>query len=103
MAELTSIRFTSRLQGVSSRKGTRSGRKHLISGLEEYAEFRQTSQMVRNDLTVQQQRRRTERVISARKIKEMNTIAKGRGRKLKTDQFPELPTVLLCVLLVSTV
>ena len=95
MAELTSIRFTSRLQGVSSRKGTRSGRKHLISGLEEYAEIRQTSQMVRNDLTVEQQRRLTEQVISARKLKEIKTIAKGRGRKLKTDQFPELPTVLL--------
>ena len=97
MAELTSIRFASKLQGVKSRKGTTSGRNHLFSGLQRYAEIRMTSQMVRSDMTIQQQHRLTERVISGRKLKEIKTIAKGRGRKLKTDKFPELPTVLLYV------
>ena len=97
MAELTSIRFASRLEGVKSRKGTTSARNHLFSGLQQYAEIQMTSQMVRSDMTTQQQHKLTKRVISGRKLKEIRTIGKGRGRKLKTDQFPELPTILLYV------
>ena len=37
----------------------------------------------------------TERLITGRKLKEIKTIGEGRGRKLKSDQFPELPTILL--------
>lgn len=37
----------------------------------------------------------TERLISVRKLKEIRTIGEGRGRKLKSTQFPELSTVLL--------
>ena len=37
----------------------------------------------------------TERVISGHKFKEIKTIGEGRSRKLKSDQFPELPTILL--------
>ncbi len=36
----------------------------------------------------------TERLISARKAKQIKTIAEGRGRKLKIDHFPDLPAVL---------
>ena len=97
MAELTSIKFASKLQGVKSRKGTTSARNHLFSGLQQHDEIRLTSQIVRNDLTPEQQHRLTERVISGCKLKEIKTIGTGRGRKLKTEQFPELPTVLLYV------
>ena len=95
VAEPTSTRFTSRLQGLQSRKGTINARRNLKSGLQHYSEIRLTSQMVRSDLTTLQQYKLTERVISARKLREIKTIAEGRGRKLKSTQFPELPTVLL--------
>ena len=91
LAELTNTRFTSKLQGLHSRKGTANAD---ISGLKQYEDIHKTSQMVRNDLT-QLQHKLTERVISARKLKEIKTIGEGRGRKLKTEEFPELPTVLL--------
>ena len=51
--------------------------------------------MVRSDLTVLLQYRLTERVISARKLKEIRTISERKGRKLKSAEFPELPTILL--------
>ena len=95
MAELTNTSFASRLQGLHNRKGTASARKQLASGLQQYADIRRTSQMVRSDLIVVQQHKLTERIISVRKLKEIRTIGEGRGRKLKTTQFPELATVLL--------
>ena len=92
VAELTSVWFASKL---ASRKGAASGKRHLHQGLKEYAEIRLTSQIVRSDMTAAQQYRLTERVISARKLKEIKTIGEGRRRKLKIKDFPELPTVLL--------
>ena len=67
VAELRSTRFASRLQGLHSRKGTSNARRHLNLGLQQYSQIRETSQMVRSYLTVLQQYRLTERVISARK------------------------------------
>lgn len=81
IAELTNVRFASRLQGVQSRRGTTTAKKSLESRLGHYKEIRTTSQMVRSDLTIIQQHRLTERVISQRKLKEIKTIADGRGRK----------------------
>ena len=65
MAELTNTSFTSRLQGLHSRKGTANARKQLASGLQQYGDIRRTSQTVRNDLTTVQQHKLTERIISA--------------------------------------
>ena len=95
MAELAGNRFISRLQGITSKKGIINARKGLHQGLQKYSEIRRTSQTLRSDVTVEQQHRVTERLISVRKLKEIRTIGEGRGRKLKSTQFPELSTVLL--------
>jgi len=95
VAELVGNRFTSRLQGITSKKGIINARKGLHQGLQKYSEIRRTSQTLRSDVTVEQQHRVTERLISVRKLKEIRTIGEGRGRKLKSTQFPELSTVLL--------
>ena len=59
-----------------------------------YDNIKITSQIVRNDLTIQQQYQLQNRIVSARKRKEIRTIAKGRGRKLKIGQFPQLAIAL---------
>ena len=94
MAALTSVNFTKQLQGLKSQKGTVSAKKSLFTNLDRYGHIRETSQIVRNDLDVRQQHLLTERIIYARKLKEIRTIQKGRGRKLKSHEFPELAAVL---------
>ncbi len=94
VAEVTSIKFTAELQGISSRQGTTSAKASLLPRLNAYSEIRRTSQTVRSDLTTLQQHLLAERVISARKIKQIKTVEPGRGRKLKTKHYPELSTVL---------
>ena len=90
IAELTSVTFTTKLQGISSRTGTTTAKKTLQSNLQKYSAIRQTSQIVRSDLTNTQQYQLTQRVIARRKLNEIRTISEGRGRKLKSDQFPQL-------------
>ena len=41
-----------------------------------------------------QQHQLTERIISTRKLREIKTIGQGRGKKLKSQLFPELSTIL---------
>ena len=95
IAELTDNNtFTSSLLGVKSRKGVTSARNKLHQHLSHYQQICKTSQVARNDLTTQQQFRLTQRIISRRKLNEIKVICEGRGRKLKSVQFPELATVL---------
>ena len=56
--------------------------------------LKKTSQIVRNDLTTLQQYNLTQRVIGSRKLKEICTVAEGRGRKLKSEEYPELNLAL---------
>ena len=93
-AELTNISFAARLQGIKSRKGTRNAIKSVKAHLLHYTYLRSTSQIVRNDMTTMQQHQLTQRIVSARKLKEIRTIGHGRGGKLKSSEFPELATVL---------
>ena len=93
LAELTSVSFTTKLQGLKSRQGTTTAKKALPHHLSKFENIKLTSQIVRNDMTSQQYYL-TQRLISSRKIKEIQTIANGRGRKLKSDSFPQLSVAL---------
>ena len=79
---------------VSSRKGATAALQKLKPNLERYKQIKITSQIVRNDLTVNQQHRLTNRIVATRKHKEIRVIGEGRGRKLKIHSFPELSSVL---------
>ena len=94
LAELTNISFAARMQDIKSRKGTRAAAKAVPTHLLHYSNIKSTSQQVRSDMTNFQQYQLTQRIISRRKLKEIRTIGEGRGRKLKSSQFPELATVL---------
>ncbi len=92
--KLTSNKFAAKLECKKSRHATRNAGNMLETRLSQYQNIRQTSQVVRNDMTCKQQHLFTQRMISARKLKEIRIIAAGRGRHLKADEFPELGAVL---------
>lgn len=94
IAEITNISFTSKLQELQSRRGTRSAKESVRTNLHKNVAIRKTSQIVRNDMTNPQQNQLTERIISRRKLQEIRTIAPGRGRKLKCSEYPEMAAVL---------
>ena len=96
-AELTSVRFTAKLSGVQSRLAVTTAKNQLKPSLEKNNNLCKTSQTVRSDLTTEQQHRLTRRVIAARKVKEIRIIAAGRGRKLKSQEFPDLAALMECV------
>ena len=93
LAHLTSIKTTTKLQGLKSKKETRNAVHCLHSNIKEFRNIKTTSQIVRSDLTPKQQLQ-VQRIVSKRKAKEMKTIAAGRGRKMKIEQFPQLSEVL---------
>ena len=74
MATLTSTPFVAKLQGISSWAGTANA-KQSEAVLPIFDRIKQTSQIVRNDLTHEQQHQLYKGIVSARKVKEIKTIA----------------------------
>ena len=62
--------------------------------MKQFDELKKTSLQVRNDMTNEQQRLLTNRIITKRKKNMYCLSFENRGRELKVEQFPELTSVL---------
>ena len=90
----TSTKFVAKLQGTTNKSSIMASKNELEGNLIQFKEIEETSQVVRNDMTNEQQRRLTRRIISSRKSKEFRSAFDSRGRPLLADVFPELGMVL---------
>ena len=93
-AKATSIKHVAKMQKVQNCSSIRVAEQQLCQKLHEFKNLELTSQVVRNDLTNEQKRRLTKRIISQRKHKLFKLQFETRGRNLKADIFPELKFVL---------
>ena len=93
-AKATSVKHVAKMQKVQNCSSIRVAEQQLCHKLHEFKNLELTSQVVRNDLTNEQQRRLTKRIISQRKHKLFKLQFETRGRNLKADIFPELKFVL---------
>ena len=75
IAEISSTKFAAQLQGIQNRTSIARARSFLPHQLYLYEEIMWTSQVVRNDMTVEQQRRLTCRIV---KIKEIRSSSQRR-------------------------
>ena len=93
-ATSTSVKFTAKLQRVKNRTAIANCRDELGENIEKFRNIEQTSLMVSNNMTNEQQRQLTRRVIQKRKVKELNCKYDSRGRMLKYEQWPDLSKCL---------
>ena len=93
-AKTTSVKHVAKMLNVQNRSSIRSAEQQLKNKLFEFQNLECASQVVRNDMTNEQQRRLTKRIIAQRKQKEFKLQFETRGRALKADLFPELKLVL---------
>lgn len=90
LAKITSVKNIVSIKGTQFKGSVSSHRSTLESKLKHFTDIKVTSQTVRNDMTVSQQHAHVQWKTKQRKEKDLKTIAKGRGRKLKCEEFPEL-------------
>ena len=93
-AKTTSVKHVAKMLKRQNRSSIRTAEQQLCHKLHEFKNLEFTSQVVRNDLTNEQQRRLTKRIIAQRKRKIFKLQFETRGRALKADLFPELKFVL---------
>lgn len=92
---LTSVKFVARkLLNVQNKGAVQGSRDSFKENLCAFRGIRKTSQVVRNDMTNEQQRKLAIRIANKRKLKEIFHIAPGRGRKLKCEENPMLVPLL---------
>ena len=93
-AKATSVRYVTDLMKIKSKSSIMACRDEFEGNLTKFDELWKTSQIVRNDMTCEQQRRLTVRIINKRKQNMFRLSYENRGRKLKSDVFPQLGIVL---------
>lgn len=81
LAKITSVKNIVSIKGTQFKGSVSSHRSTLESKLKHFTDIKVTSQTVRNGKQWKTKRR---------KEKDLKTIAEGRGRKLKCEEFPEL-------------
>lgn len=92
---LTSVKFVAgKLLNIQNKGAVQGSRDSFKENLCAFRDIRKTSQVVRNDMTNEQQRKLAIRIANNRKLKEILHIAPGRGRKLKCVENPMLVPLL---------
>ncbi len=95
-AQATSASFVAKLQGVSNKSSIMNATDELRGNINSYRDIISSSQIVRNDMTSEQQHSLTKRIIQKRKQTEIKFPDKydARGRMLKHEQFPEMCRIM---------
>lgn len=94
IAKITSVKNVVSLKGTQFKGSVSGHRANLNAKLRQFKNIEQNCQTVRNDMTVSQQHVHVQRTTKKRKEENIRTIAEGRGRKLKCEEFPELASYI---------
>ena len=86
-AKATSVRFVTDLMKIKSKSSIMACQDEFEGNLTKFDELQKTSQIVRNDMTCEQQRRLTVRIINKRKQNMFRLSYENRGRKLNLMFF----------------
>ena len=90
IAKILSITSVVCIKGMQFTSGVSKHRATLNSDLNKFKQIRSESQTARSDMTPDQQHSHVQHQAKQLKQDTIKTIAKGRGRKLKCEEFPEL-------------
>lgn len=90
IAKLSSVKSVVSIKGTHFTGIVSKHRATLNADLKKFEQIKIESQTVRNDMTVTQQHSHVQRQVKKLKQDTIKIIAKGRGRKLKCEEFPEL-------------
>ena len=95
MERITSVKFvTGKLLDVKNKRAVQTCRDMLKANLNRYEDIKFTSQVVRNDMTNENQYKISLRIANKRKSMEILHIAPGRGRILKCEENQSLVPLL---------
>ena len=95
MERLTSVNFVAeKLLSVQNKRAVQGCCDSLMANLHRFREIKLTCQVVRNDMTNEQQWRLALRIANQRKLKEILQVAPGHGRRLKCEENPSLVPLL---------
>lgn len=90
VAKLSSVKSVVSLKGTKFKGSVRGHLDTLQSNLDKFKDIKHQSQTVRSDMTVTQQHAHAARKTKEKVKNSLKTIADGRERKLKCEEFPEL-------------
>lgn len=95
LSTVTSKTTVLKLRGTKYRNSLTTQAAKLSQDIAQFKNIANEALTVRNDMTNQQQQKLYRLVLRRLKTKQLTSrISEGRGRKLKCEEFPELPALL---------
>lgn len=95
LSKVTSKSTVLKLRGTKCKNSLLTQETKLNHDIVHFKGIEKEALTVRNDMTTQQQNKFSRLLLRKLKIKQLKSrIAEGRGRKLKCEEFPELPVLL---------
>lgn len=93
LAKVTSVNFTTKLANVQDKRSFQRSKGLVGRNLELFKEMK--NEIMSNlESTSDAERKKNNRILERMKLEKLRHIHKGRGRKLKCEEFPDLAGIL---------
>lgn len=93
LAKVTSVNFMTKLANVQDKRSFQRSKGLVGRNLELFKEMKNEI-MSNSESTSDAERKKNNRILEHMKLEKLRHIHKGRGRKLKCEEFPDLAGIL---------
>lgn len=94
LTQITSAKFMGKLANVQDRRSFQYSKGTVARNLQLFEEMKSEIQVIDPSMTEEAKRRKRDRLLQAMKLEKLRHVFKGRGRKLKCEEFPDLTGIL---------
>lgn len=90
LTQITSAKFMGKLANVQDKRSFQYSKGTIAHNLQLFEDMKSEIQVIDPSMTEEAKRKKRNRLLQAMKLEKLRHVFKGRGRKLKCEEFPDL-------------
>ena len=94
LTQITSAKFMGKLSNVQDKRSFRHSKGIVARNLELFEDMKNEIQVTDPLMTEEAKRKKRNRLLQSMKLEKLRHVFKGRGKKLKSEEFPDLAGIL---------
>ena len=94
LTQITSAKFMGKLANVQDKRSFQYSKGTVARNLQLFEDMKSEIQVIDPSKTEEAKRKKRNRLLQAMKLEKLRHVFKGRGRKLKCEEFPDLTGIL---------
>jgi len=94
LTQITSAKFMGKLANVQDKRSFQYSKATVARNLQLFEDMKSEIQVIDPSMTEEAKRKKCNRLLQSMKLEKLRHVFKGRGRKLKCEEFPDLTGIL---------